>query len=182
MKPKNRMLILPVVLIAVTLACTINNITISEKPNLELTITAQAVAIQQTTDAQALLQQNNQVQAPPVAAVADTPAAPAATNTPEPTPTPQKPQMINSTLCWLGPGPKYEVVSSLSKGQAVEVIGRGNTDGWIIINNPLYNDPCWVQSFDIQLDASIDVAALKIFYPPPPPTKTPVPPTPTLVP
>lgn len=178
------MFLMPVLLTTLTLACTINNITISEKPNLELTITAQAIAIQQTGTAAALSQQNSQAPAQAAVAPADTLAAPTSTNTPEPTitATAQKPQMINSTLCWVGPGPKYEVMSALSKAQVVEVIGRGDTNGWIIIKNPIYNDPCWVQSFDIQLDPSIDVPSLKIFYPPPPPTKTPVPPTPTLVP
>lgn len=176
MKQKSPILIFGMLFVFFTAGCNIN-IDSAEAPNLELTAAVQALAIQQTQAA--LAQQNNQA-SPVVIVVTATPEAiSAASNTPEPSPTTQKPEIVNSTLCWIGPGDKYEVVSALSKGQVVEVIGRGSIKGWIIINNPLYNDPCWVQDFDIKLDPSMDLNSLQVVYPPAPPTKTPVPPTPT---
>jgi len=160
-------------LIISILACNINTPNPSAQPNLELTITAQALSIQQTSQ----VQQAQPAQAQPVVAVTETPAqAPAPTETiVAPSATPQSPTVINSTLCWLGPGDKYEVVSALSKSQSVEVIGRGSIEGWLIIRNPIYKDPCWVQARDLQLDASFDVNGLQVYNPPALPTKTPKP-------
>ncbi len=182
MKKKNPILTFGMLIVFFTAGCNINVDSAAESPNLELTVAFQALAIQQTQTALALSQQNSQPQSEPVVIVvtATPEAISAASNTPEPSPTTvQGPEIVNSTLCWIGPGAKYEVVSALSKGQIVQVIGRGSIRGWIIINNPLYNDPCWVQDFDIKLDPSMDLNSLQVIYPPAPPTKTPVPPTPT---
>ena len=115
-----------------------------------------------------------QVQPPPPIAFTETPTlTPTSTNTIQPTP--QKPLVIKTTLCWVGPGTQFEVVSSLKQGENVEVIGRGSIEGWLIIRNPIYHDPCWAQASDLQVDASFDVNALQIYYPPPTPTRTPKP-------
>jgi hypothetical protein len=116
----------------------------------------------------------SQVQPPPLAAFTETPTlTPTSTNTTQPTP--QKPLVLRTTLCWVGPGTQFEVVSSLKQGENVEVIGRGSIDGWLIIRNPTYHDPCWAQANDLQVDASFDLNALQIYYPPPTPTRTPKP-------
>ena len=160
-------------LILTILACSVNDINISAKPNYEMTITAQALAIQLTGQAPAQPAPASP-QAPATAAVPTDTAAPTATATV------QKPQVINSTLCWLGPGGKYEVMSSLSKGENVEVIGRGSISGWLILRNPRYHDPCWAQASDLQIDPSLDLNSLQVFTPPALPTNTPKPtPTPT---
>ena len=114
-----------------------------------------------------------QVQPPPIAFTETPTLTPTSTNTIQPTP--QKPLVIKTTLCWVGPGTQFEVVSSLKQGENVEIIGRGSIAGWLIIRNPTYHDPCWAQASDLQLDASFDVNALKIYYPPPTPTRTPKP-------
>ena len=115
-----------------------------------------------------------QVQPPPPISFTETPnPIPTSTNTLQPTP--QKPLVLKTTLCWVGPGTKYEVVSGLKQGENVEVIGRGSIDGWFIIRNPTYRDPCWVQASDLQIDPGFDVNALKIYNPPAIPTKTPKP-------
>ncbi len=90
-----------------------------------------------------------------------------------PTPTPQNPLVLETTLCWQGPGAQYEVVSALKKGERVELIGQGSLAGWWIVNNPIYHDPCWAQAKDLQIEPSYDISGLKIFYPPPTPTSTP---------
>jgi hypothetical protein len=174
--------LLCVLFLFIMLACNMPNVTISTQPDLELTVTAQALYIQQTSEALSQSQAQVQPQSQPAVASTETPnPVPVFTNTAEPsaTPTEQKPQIINSSLCWVGPGDKYEVVSSVSKGQTVELLGRGSISGWFIIRNPLYHDPCWVRANDLQLDASLDLNSLQIFNPPPLPTNTP---KPTLVP
>ena len=174
MENKKAVLFAGLLLVMAILACNINNPKNLAQPNLAVTITAQVLSIQQTSQAKAA----------PAAGITETPAAapvaanPSTTNTttaPSATPTPQSPQVITSALCWVGPGTKYVVVSSLNSGQTVEVIGRGSIDGWFIINNPRYHDPCWVQASALKLDASFDINALKIFNPPPLPTNTPKP-------
>jgi hypothetical protein len=127
--------------------------------------------------------------APPAAAATlavfpatETPTpAPAATNTslPSPTPTPQNPLVIIAGLCWEGPGTIYEVVSAVKVGERVELLGRGSISGWWVIKNPIYRDPCWVQENVLQIDPGYNLTNLKIFSPPPTPTRTPIPPTPT---
>jgi hypothetical protein len=71
------------------------------------------------------------------------------------------------------------VVSSLDQGERVKLLGQGSIPGWYIVENPTYHDLCWVAATDLQVDASTDLASLKIYNPPvPKPTKTPKP-TPT---
>lgn len=107
------------------------------------------------------------------------------TDTASPTPTPQDPLVVRATLCWQGPGPQYDVVSALKQNERVKLIGRGSISGWLVIENPLYHDPCWTAEGDLQVDAGIDLNSLKIINPPPtftptkpPPTATSTPPTP----
>ena len=124
---------------------------------------------------------------------AETAAAPTATVPPQeptatptvaftftPFPTPQNPLVVKDALCWMGPGPVYEVVSSVKTGIRVELLGRGSVGAWWIIKNPRYNDPCWLQADVLQFDAGYDLTNLKVFTPPPTPTPVPTDtPTPT---
>ena len=107
---------------------------------------------------------------------------PTATEAP-PTATPQNPLVLETTLCWKGPGDQYEVVSALKKDERVELIGQGSIAGWWIVNNPIYHDPCWAQARDLQIEPGYNTAALPIYTPPPTPTSTPSDtPTPTSTP
>jgi hypothetical protein len=92
-----------------------------------------------------------------------TPAAPS---------TPQDPLVLRATLCWQGPGPVYPVVSGLKINERVTLLGRGSINGWYVVDNPIYHDPCWVQASDLQLDPGIDLLSLRVFTPPPTPTPT----------
>lgn len=97
-----------------------------------------------------------------------------------PTATPQNPLVLETTLCWQGPGAQYEVVSALKIDERVELIGQGSPSGWWIVDNPIYHDPCWVQAKDLLIEPGFDTSALEIYYPPPTPTFTPTnTPTPT---
>ena len=90
-----------------------------------------------------------------------------------PTTTPQNPLVLETTLCWKGPGTQYEVVSALKKDERVELLGQGSIAGWWIVNNPIYHDPCWSQAKDLQIEPGYNTAALPIYTPPPTPTSTP---------
>jgi hypothetical protein len=93
-----------------------------------------------------------------------------------PVSTPQNPLVLETTLCWQGPGAQYVVVSALKKGERVELIGQGSIPGWWIVDNPIYHDPCWAQAKDLQIEPGYDTSGLEIYKPPP----TPMPPdTPT---
>jgi len=91
-----------------------------------------------------------------------------------PTSTPQNPLVLETTLCWKGPGAQFEVVSALKKDERVELLGQGSITGWWIVDNPIYHDPCWAQAGSLQLDPGYNTAALPIYTPPPTPTSTPV--------
>ena len=98
------------------------------------------------------------------------------TPSPLPTlPTAQNPLVINKTLCWLGPGPGYEVASSLQAGTRVILLGVGSVAGWWIIEGPVYHDPCWVPQQDLQFDINYDFYGLQMYDPPstPKPAKAP---------
>ncbi len=106
--------------------------------------------------------------------------SPTDTTAPVATPTPGDPLVLHATLCWVGPGPQFEVVSALKEGERVPLLGKGSLPDWWVVRNPIYRDPCWVQASDLQVDPGVDVNALEIFYPPPTPTWTPTStPTPT---
>lgn len=113
--------------------------------------------------------------APEPALPADPLETPVPTETPlpSPTPTPSDPLVLRATLCWVGPGNQYEVVSALKEGERVPLLGKGSIADWWIVRNPIYRDPCWVQARDLQVDPGVDVAALQVYYPPPTPTYTP---------
>ncbi len=117
------------------------------------------------------------------AAIAITQTAPAGTSTSTPDVSPtippgvttvqQNPLVIHDTLCWVGPGNQFEVVSAVRTGTRVDLLGRGTLAGWFIVRNPIYHDPCWIQATDLQIDAGLDLSGLPYFSPPPTPTPTP---------
>jgi hypothetical protein len=106
--------------------------------------------------------------------VTDTPA-PTNTLLPLPSGAPESPLVTSDTLCWRGPGPQYEVISSVKQGTAVSLLGRGVIAGWFVIRNPIYGDPCWIQANVLQIPSSVDVSALPVYNPPWTPTVTPPP-------
>ncbi len=71
------------------------------------------------------------------------------------TPGTQMVSVLNDTLCWRGPGPAYETVSAVFKGTQVQLLGRTVLTAWYIIRDPLYQDPCWIQASDLQVDQSL---------------------------
>lgn len=88
---------------------------------------------------------------------------------------PQTPVVTADTLCSIGPGPQFDVVSTIFKGTAVNLLGRSAIPGWFIVRNPTYGDPCWLQATALQLPSGFDVSALPLFNPPWTPTPTSLP-------
>ncbi len=81
------------------------------------------------------------------------------------------PTINRDLLCWKGPGPLYDVVSSIRAGIEVEILGIGVNGGWFIIDSPRFpGASCWVEEEKIDLDPF----GLKRFAIPPLPTATPV--------
>jgi hypothetical protein len=83
------------------------------------------------------------------------------------------PLVLETILCWEGPGAKFEVVSALKKDERVELIGRASIAGWWIVDNPIYHDPCWAQAEYLQIESGFNTSALPVYTPPPTPTSTP---------
>ncbi len=117
----------------------------------------------------------------PTATLTDTPPA-SATPSLTPSPTLVPPQTTSasgnatistSALCWLGPGNKYEVSSSIPAGTRVTLLGTAEITGWWIIRNPRYHDTCWIPIGYLQVDLGVNVSALPVFAVPPTPTPTP---------
>jgi hypothetical protein len=97
---------------------------------------------------------------------------PQMTETASPAPVAADPLVSRAALCWWGPGPVYDVISSLKEGIRVKLVGRGSIPGWLLVDNPTYHVPCWVQDIYLQIDPGTDIVVLPIFTPPPTPTPT----------
>jgi hypothetical protein len=116
---------------------------------------------------------------PSVAAIVSDTVVPPATALPSetaavvPVPTPQDPLVARAALCWWGPGPVYDVISSLKENIRVKLVGRGSIPGWVLVDNPTYHVPCWVQDVYLQMEPGTDLSSLQIFTPPPTPTPSP---------
>ena len=122
-----------------------------------------------STETQTLTQPASTVTSPLIP-VTDTPGPPTLT------PTLQNPLVTTTAYCWSGPTSKtltYELVSSIQAGTHVQLLGRGMEDGWWVVRNPRYNDPCWIQQEYVQIDPGYDTSTLRTFPVPPTPTATP---------
>jgi TolB protein len=110
-----------------------------------------------------------------------TPVPPEPTTTLTATLTPFQPTAkvnVSSLNVRTGPGTAYPIVSGLSLGDAVEVMGRNAAGDWLQI---AYNgQEGWIAAAYADLTASLTVVPEVSAPPPPPPTSTPLPtPTPT---
>jgi hypothetical protein len=153
------------------LACNISVNGVAPTPTLELPSNTPVVSVESsaTETTQAETQPALTESSTPVP-VTDTPSAPTSI------PTPQNPLVTTTAYCWSGPADKtlkYELISSIQAGTRVQLLGKGIVDGWWIIRNPRYNDPCWIQQENVQVDPGYDLSTLKTFAVPWTPTPTP---------
>lgn len=100
------------------------------------------------------------------------PVTPTLTPTPEPvTPTEtvyvatKRPEVEGFAPCWTGPGPNYTLISNISDAKRVDLLGIGNVEGWYIIRNPYFNNPCWIAAEHLQIFSDIDLSAYPIMTP-----------------
>lgn len=95
--------------------------------------------------------------------------APSPTGTPSPEPTSSEPIRYPALTvfagCWTGPGPSYTLISNISKGKRVEIIGIGSVDGWYIIRNPYFHNPCWVEAINLKFDPRFDLSIFPVMTP-----------------
>ena len=55
-------------------------------------------------------------------------------------------EVTELVLCWVGPGPLYEVVNSIPEGSSVELLGVGDVEGYLVVQEPKYQRACWLMS------------------------------------
>jgi uncharacterized protein YgiM (DUF1202 family) len=177
--------LLSAVLVLALSACDINIIQSPAQPNFELTITAQALVLQQ--GGQAPLVANSPTANPLVANVVNPPAAnnanPAATNTPNPpagnnanNPPATGPVTVTvsvETNCRSGPGVIYNSVYSMSVSDVAEVIGKNTlTNYWIIKIPNGGGATCWLWGQYATVKGNTDTLPEFATPTPQPPTAT----------
>lgn len=101
-------------------------------------------------------------------------ATPQFTNTPEaPTDKPVigRPMVITFTGCWTGPGESYRFISNIDPSirnngkQPVTILGIGSEPGWYVIQNPYFNNPCWVRAETMEIDPNMDMNQFRMMTP-----------------
>jgi hypothetical protein len=96
---------------------------------------------------------------------------PAVTETPSPEPTssepPKRPVVTEFTGCWTGPGDTYTLISNIDPKKYVEIIGIGNVDGWYVIRNPYFRNPCWIQKAHVRVDPNMNLTVFPVMTPGP---------------
>jgi uncharacterized protein YgiM (DUF1202 family) len=156
-----RLALAGLILLLADVACNIPSA--SPTPNADATMLAVTYIAYETNNAatQTALPSNN-----------TTTPVPTNTISLQVTSTANNPLVIRDALCWVGPGNAYEVVSAVKTGTQVQLVGRGSLSGWYIITNPIYHDPCWIETANLQIDPGYNISGLPIINPPPTPTPT----------
>jgi hypothetical protein len=137
-------------------ACTPNAIT----PAVNAVDTTIAQRVAQTVDAYS--------PTPPPPTITQTPAF---TETPIPEPTrgkpPRRPWTTQFTGCWTGPGSSHTLISNINPREYVEIIGMGSVEGWLVIRNPYFHNPCWVLKEHVNVDPNLDLSIFPVMTPRP---------------
>ena len=87
------------------------------------------------------------------------------TATVTPTSVPQPPTVRHHAACWFGPGSDYNLESNITKGEKVQLLGVGSLPGWYIIRNPYFQQPCWIQAADLNIDPGMDLSIYPVITP-----------------
>jgi hypothetical protein len=82
-----------------------------------------------------------------------------------PASTPQPPTVRHHAACWFGPGSAYNLESNITKGESVQILGVGSLPGWYIIRNPYFQQPCWIQAADLNIDPGMDLSQYPVMTP-----------------
>ncbi len=171
MSKKKFTLSLSAFMIIVLTACNLPGGASTQVPELALTVTAQALLLQQAGSPAPAGQETTTPQFT---------ATPQFTSTAEFTPTPSVPMVTVSqaTNCRTGPSTQYDLISALLIGETAEVVGKNTaTNYWIIKTPGDPNSTCWL--WGEYATVTGNVAALPEIAIPATPTPSP---TPTLAP
>ena len=153
-----RLAVIGLVAILVSTACTPE----AAQPSADEMATAVAHA------ASDLLTQTAAASSPTASATFTPKATPTQTATITPTSAPPKPPLVvNFAGCWRGPSPSYVLVSNISKGQRVDLIGIGSVPGWYVIINPYFHQACWIQAVNLSIHVGTDMTKYPIMTPSP---------------
>jgi hypothetical protein len=114
--------------------------------------TPTSLAVQQLAATMAASMINTQTAATE-AASSSTPAAPVATPTIKPT------LFISASEanCLSGPGPDYQVITSLAAGTTVDLIAKDTAEGYWVVLDPATHSQCWVNVQDATPTGSFDL-------------------------
>ena len=107
------------------------------------------------------------------AAYSPTPPPMTLTLTPSPTESPTATKdpdkdtivIINVSPCYFGPGPSYGLESNMPKNKGAKLLGQGSIQGWYIIRNPYFLQPCWVSAADVLIEPDVDLSRFPIMTP-----------------
>ncbi len=101
---------------------------------------------------------------------------PATFTTVTPTADSSQVKALKDDLCWRGPGADYPVVSSVSAGTSLALLGVDSENNWLIVDSPRFPGVnCWLERDSADLSPEISLSALPVFPIPPLPTATPKP-------
>jgi hypothetical protein len=84
--------------------------------------------------------------------------------------------VMKDSLCWRGPGTGYPVVSSVSSGATLTLLGVDSDGNWLIVDSPRFPGVnCWLERNAVSLSPETLLSELPVFPIPPLPTATPKP-------
>lgn len=106
------------------------------------------------------------------AAASSTPTAtpkvtPTEAATETPTDEPRMPMTVTFASCGLG-GPEssgYAHEVNTKQGRAVDVLGRGSIDGYVVIRDWKFQRPCWIRIADLKIFPGIDWSKYPVMTP-----------------
>lgn len=83
------------------------------------------------------------------------------------------PVVITFVPCYTGPDESYTFISNIdpsirrSGKQVVEILGAGSEPGWVVIRNPYFNNPCWVNVENMEIGPHIILSDYPVMTPGP---------------
>ncbi|MBC7877806.1 MAG: hypothetical protein H7Y59_11610 [Anaerolineales bacterium] len=115
---------------------------------------------------------------PPTPVVPTASATLSATETPTTSPPTeevkrQPPVVITFVPCYTGPDESYTFISNIdpsirkSGKQIVTILGVGSEPGWVVIRNPYFNNPCWIQQEYMEIGPHIILSDYPVMTPGP---------------
>ena len=74
-------------------------------------------------------------------------------------------EVVGQSPCYFGPGPSYNLESYISDTKKVKLLGVGSVEGWYVIMNPYFNQPCWIAAANVKIPSYMDVSLYPVITP-----------------